>query len=51
LRTSLYSDPVNYSFTIVGKNTTSINDKLTLANKRRLWDRLIQPLKYNITVK
>ena len=51
LRTSLYGDPVNYAFTIVGKNTASINDKLTLANKRRLWDRLITPLKYNLTVK
>lgn len=51
LRTSLYGDPTNYSFTIVGKNTSSINDKLTLANKRRLWDRLFNPKKYNLTVK
>lgn len=51
LRNSLYGDPINYAFTIVGKNTASINDKLTLANKRRLWDRLITPLKYNLTVK
>jgi hypothetical protein len=51
IRTSLYSDPVNYSFKIVGKNTSSIQDKLTIANKRRLWDRLITPLKYRTTIK
>ena len=51
IRTSLYSDPINYSFKIVGKNTASIQDKLTIANKRRLWDRLITPLKYRTTIK
>ena len=51
LRTSLYDDPANYSFTVVAKNTSSEQDKLTSINKRRLFDRLINPIKYNTTVK
>ena len=51
LRTSLYGDPVNYSFTVVGKNTASIQDRLALANKRRFWDRFTNTIKYNSTVK
>lgn len=51
LRTSLYNDPTNYSFKIVCKKEETVEDKLTLTNKKRLWDRLINPSKYNITVK
>lgn len=51
LRTSLYSDPINYSFTVVGKNTATMQDKLTIANKKRFWNRLINPIKYNSTIK
>ena len=51
LRTSLYNDPVNYSFKIIGKNTTSIQDQLLTSNKKRFWNRLINPVKYNQTVK
>lgn len=52
LRTSLYSDPINYSFTVIGKNTTSIQDQLTTANKLRVWD-ILKGInnKYNVTVK
>ena len=51
IRTSLYQDPINYTFTIVGKNTSSIQDRLTATNKKRIWDRLTNSSKYNITVK
>ena len=51
LRTSLYNDPINYTFTIIGKNTASIQDKLTNTNKKRFWDRIVEPVKYNTTVK
>ena len=32
LRTSLYGDPINYSFTVVAKNNASVQDKLQLHN-------------------
>lgn len=51
LRTSLYHDPVNYSFTVIGKNTATVQDKLTTSNRKRFWDRLIEPMKYNMTFK
>jgi hypothetical protein len=51
LRTSLYNDPVNYSFKVVGKNTASIQDQLLNANKRRFWGRLFNPVKYHQTIK
>jgi hypothetical protein len=51
LRTSLYSDPVNYTFTVVAKNEASIQDKLLLKNKKLLLDRFQTPLKYNHTIK
>ena len=38
LRTSLYNDPLNYTFTITAKNTTTVSDKLTLLNKNNIWD-------------
>ena len=53
LRTSLYSDPINYTFTIICKNTATVNDKLSIKNKKRLWDRLINlnQSHYNVTLK
>lgn len=51
IRTSLYSDPTNYTLKIIGKNTTSIQDQLTIGNKRNIWNRLKNNSKYNITVK
>ena len=51
LRTSLYADPVTYSFMIVAKNTASALDKLTLLNKKALFDRYKTPMKYNHTIK
>jgi hypothetical protein len=51
LRTSLHSDPVNYMFKIVAKNTTTIQDQLLASNKKRFWNRLLNPIKYNQTVK
>lgn len=51
IRTSLYSDPTNYTLKIIGKNTTSIQDQLTTGNKRNIWNRLKNNSKYNITVK
>lgn len=51
LRTSLYSDPVNYTFKVIGKNTASVQDYLLTVNKKRFWDRLVSPIKYNQTIK
>lgn len=51
LRTSLYTDPVNYVFKVIGKNTASKQDKLTIANKKNFWNRLVNPIKYNQIVK
>jgi hypothetical protein len=51
LRTSLYSDPVNYTFTVVAKNDTSTQDRLTLINKKQLFERFKEPLKYTHTIK
>lgn len=51
LRTSLYNDPINYTFKVVGKNTSSIQDRLLTANKNRLWDRFKNPIRYSQTIK
>lgn len=51
LRTSLYKDPINYTFKVVAKNKNSVKDYLQIKNKKRLWDRLVSSLKYNQTVK
>jgi hypothetical protein len=51
LRTSLYSDPINYTFTVIGKNLTSVQDKLTLINKNKLWDRLTKKTPYTTIIK
>ena len=52
LRTSLYTDPINYSFTIVAKNSASIQDKLNNTNKKRFWNRITDNIsKYNTIVK
>ena len=51
LRPSLYNDPINYTFSVVGKNTASMQDKLTIANKKRFWNRIVKPIKYFTTVK
>lgn len=51
LRTSLYDDPINYTFTVIGKNTTTMQDQLTVANKKRFWNRLTNPVKYSTTIK
>jgi hypothetical protein len=51
IRTSLYSDPINYSVTVIAKNKTSTQDRLSLKNKNTLWERLTNPLKYEHTIK
>ena len=51
IRTSLYSDPVNYSFKVIGKNTASVQDRMLTSNRKRMWDRLISPIKYKQTIK
>jgi hypothetical protein len=51
LRTSLYSDPTNYSFTVIGKNNASITEKVQIANRKKLLQRLLNPIRYNTTVK
>ena len=49
--TSLYKDPINYTFTVVGKNNTTVQDQLTTTNKKRFWDRFINNKQYTVTVK
>lgn len=53
LRTSLYNDPINYSVTIIAKNTASTQDYLMIKNKKMLIDRLGLPIlqKYSQTIK
>ena len=58
IRTSLYNDPVNYTFTITAKNTASIQDKILMTNRKRfntstlsLSNLLKNSLKYSTTVK
>ena len=51
LRTSLYTDPYTYSFTVVGKKDASAQDAVLSNNKKRLWDRLTTSSKYNHTIK
>jgi uncharacterized coiled-coil DUF342 family protein len=51
LRTSLYADPTNYCFTVIGKNNSSIEDRAQMANKKKLLQRLFNPIKYNTTVR
>ena len=51
LRTSLYKDPVNYTFTVKAKYSNSPYENLQIKNKKRLWDRIVSPLKYNQTIK
>ena len=48
LRTSLYTDPVNYTFKIIGNNSDTITDKVLFNNKKRLFDRLALPIKFRI---
>ena len=53
LRTSLYTDPINYSFIVTAKNHASTQDYLMVKNKKALQNRLIMPLKqmYSQTIK
>lgn len=51
LRTSLFTEPINYTFEVVAKNEVSIQDKLSLTNKRTLFERFKTPFKYNHTIK
>jgi hypothetical protein len=51
LRTSLYTDPVTYSFSVVAKLTNTNQDTLLLNNKRLLEDRIKSAMKYNHTIK
>ena len=44
LRTSLYTDPINYSFTVVAKKVDTIQDKVLSNNKKAIGN------KYNISV-
>jgi hypothetical protein len=47
LRTSLYSDPVNYSFIVVASNTTSPQARLSSTNRGNYWTRLLNKLNLN----
>jgi hypothetical protein len=44
IRTSLYNDPINYSFSVVGQNTTTIKDKLSIINAHKLKVNSVTPL-------
>ena len=51
IRNSLFTDPINYTFEVVAKNTTSIQDKLSLNNKKALLDRPQTTLLYDHIIK
>lgn len=51
LRTSLFSDPINYAFKVIAKYTATTNDRLTAKNKTSLLDRATTQSKYNHTIK
>lgn len=57
IRTSLYHDPINYTFTVTAKNTATIQDKVLIANRRQhkntlsLSNLLKNSIKYFTTVK
>lgn len=51
LRTSLYKDPINYTFTVVAKYENSLLDNLQSINKNKQWNRSTTVIKYNQTVK
>ena len=55
IRTSLYTDPTNYLFTVTAKNTSTLQDKLTISNRKRLKNNLSNifngTTKYFTTVK
>ena len=40
LRTSLYKDPINYTFDVVCKNVSTAQDKLSIVNNKRLLETL-----------
>lgn len=55
IRTSLYRDPINYSFTVTAKNNATLQDKTLIANRRKFNSSLANILKrsarYFTTVK
>lgn len=58
IRTSLYREPDNYSFTVTAKNTATVQDKVLLANRRQYrvglipaLSQAIKKLKYTPVVK
>lgn len=51
IRNSLFTDPINYTFEVVAKNKISIQDKLSLNNKRALFNRPQTSLLYENTIK
>lgn len=55
IRTSLYRDPINYTFTVTVKNTPTIQDKVLIANRRKFGNTLSnlfkRPIRYNTTIK
>jgi hypothetical protein len=44
IRTSLYNDPVNYCFTVVGQNSTTIKDKMSILNAHKIKMNVVTPL-------
>lgn len=40
LRTSLYKDPINYTFDVICKNVSTAHDKLSIINNKRLLETL-----------
>ena len=58
IRTSLYHDPINYTFTVSAKNTTTVQDKVVIANRRKfssplssLGNLFKKPVNYFTTIK
>ena len=59
IRTSLYQDPVNYTFTVTAKNTATVQDKVLIANRRQIklsgvskvLSSFVKPIRYFTTAK
>lgn len=47
LRTSLYTDPINYTFTVVASNNNTIQSKLAAVNRTRYWNKLMNKFGVN----
>ena len=48
IRTSLYKDPMNYLIKFIVKRDSTVDDIANQTNKQSLWEKLVNPIKYNV---